>query len=479
MTTRLALKTFAAYCVALLILIFAGSAGASTVVVQGSAVNLRSGAGIEVHVNGRKVEFPDQKPFIVPEVQRTYVPLRFVSEALGADVEWDGAAKAAVVSTDGKNIRMPVGTNIAQVNGVNTPLDAPAMLVDGRTMVPLRFVSEVLGADVDWVAPEGDQPGRVLITARDPDSPSGDHDGSWTLDATESGGRTHLLVKSPVPFEHKVFTLTQPDRLVIDLVGVPAGDSLPGIALRSDAVRQVRTGWLSDNPPTGRVVCDLADGLGLTRYRIEVGPDQRSLRVEVWTVDRVLEDRIIVLDPGHGGSDPGAIGPTGFMEKDFNLPVALETARLLRQEGAEVILTRTTDVQLGATTAEDLEKRSQIANAHQADLFVSIHANAGVSRTSEGTSVYYHAHPENHTDCVKLARALQNSLVRELGRKDLGIFGSNFLVLRNIEMPGALIETAFVSNYDEEQLLAQDWFQKKTAAAIVDGIKAYFKESYQ
>ncbi len=464
MTKRPVLKALALCWVALLMLVCAGAACAS------------GGAGIEVHVNGSRVEFPDQKPFIAPETQRTYVPLRFVSEALGATVHWDGAAKTALVSTDRKSIRMPVNSSVAKVDGAETALDAPALLVDGRTVVPLRFVSEVLGARVDWVPPGGGNAGLVLITTEDdPDEGAQGISGPWTLHAKESDGRTQLRIESPVPFEYNIFTLARPDRLVIDLVGV-SGTDIPGdIELGSEAVERIRTGF-SENPPTGRVVCDLADGLGFTRYRIKTGADRRSLSVEIWTVESVLEDRVIVLDPGHGGADPGAIGPSGLQEKEVNLSVAHKTARLLRQEGVEVILTRTGDVRLGEVQREDLEARSRIANSHQADLFISIHSNASVSPSHQGTSVYYHAHPVNGAENVKLARALQDSLVRELGRKDLGVFGCNFYVLRNTKMPGVLVEIAFMSNYEEEQLLAQDWFREKAAAAIVNGIKAYWGE---
>lgn len=468
MTKRSVLKAFALCWMALLMLLCAGAAGAS------------AGAGIEVHVNGNKVGFPDQKPFIAPEAQRTYVPLRFVSEALGAIVHWDGAAKTALVSTDQKSISMPVNSSIAKVDGADTPLDAPALLVRGRTMVPLRFVSEVLGAQVNWVAPDGSGPGKVLITiaddpAEDDDPAEGDEeipDGPWTLSADESNGRTALRIESPVPFDYNVFTLARPDRLVIDLAGVSA-DIPADIELDSEAVSRVRTGF-TDNPPTGRVVCDLAGGLGFTRYRVEAGADRRSLQLEIWTVESVLDDRVIVLDPGHGGADPGAIGPSGLQEKDVNLSVAQKTARLLRQEGAEVILTRTGDVRLGEVQREDLEARCRIANNHQADLFVSLHSNASVSPSYQGTSVYYHAHPANSAENVKLARALQDSLVRSLGRNDLGVYSCNFYVLKNTNMPGALVETAFLSNSQEEQLLAQDWFREKTAAAVVEGIKAYW-----
>lgn len=188
-----------------------------------------------------------------------------------------------------------------------------------------------------------------------------------------------------------------------------------------------------------------------------------------------LAGAVVVLDPGHGGADPGASGPTGYTEKEFNLAVALETARLLRAEGAGVILTRDTDIRLGANATEDCGARSRIANEHRAHVFVSIHANANLNRDVQGTSVYYHAHPENHTDCIQLARALQDSLVRALERRDRGLFASNLMVLRGIDMPGALVETAFISNPEEEALLKDPVFQKQAARGITAGIKAYFE----
>lgn len=454
--------------------------GAALLVVCAAVTHAVAGTGIEVHVDGSRVDFPDQKPFVAAQTGRAYVPLRFVSEALGAVVHWDGAAKIALVRTADQDISMPVNSRVARVNGTDTALDAPALLVQGRTVVPLRFVSEVLGAQVDWAPPAGGRPGRVTIITiaegparpgapdREPAPPAT----AWKLQARDADGQTRLHIESPVPFTHKVFTMTGPDRLVIDLAG--AGSGVPaGVELGSAAVQRVRTGF-SANPPTGRVVCDLAAGLGCTRYRVEAGADRRSLEVRVWTVDNPLQDRTIVLDPGHGGADPGATGPGGLREKDVNLDVAWKTAGLLRGEGVRVVMTRSGDERLGVTSSQDLAARTRIANSSGADLFISIHSNASVSPASNGTSVYYHAHPVHNAENLKLARAVQASLVRNLGRRNLGALSCNFYVLRNTNMPGVLVEMAFVSNPEEEQLLGQDWFRAQAAAAIVEGIRNYY-----
>ena len=125
---------------------------------------------IDVYVNSHQVAFPDQKPFIDTGANRTYVPLRFVSEALGAEVNWDGAKQTAVVVRGGKTVNMQIGSTEPTVDGKATTIDAPAILMNGRTVVPLRFVSEVLGAQVKWEAPVGGGNGKVLII--DPTAPA-------------------------------------------------------------------------------------------------------------------------------------------------------------------------------------------------------------------------------------------------------------------------------------------------------------------
>ena len=104
---------------------------------------------IPVIVNGQKVKFPDTEPFINTD-GRTMVPVRFVSERLGADVTWESDTETAVIKYNGKEIRMPIGSNQVSVNGQAVELDTQAELYEGRTMVPLRFVSEVLGSKVEW-----------------------------------------------------------------------------------------------------------------------------------------------------------------------------------------------------------------------------------------------------------------------------------------------------------------------------------------
>lgn len=169
----------------------------------------------------------------------------------------------------------------------------------------------------------------------------------------------------------------------------------------------------------------------------------------------------IVIDPGHGGSDPGAVGPNGFREAHVNLAVALKVAEKLRKAGVEVKLTRTSDVFI------DLQPRCDIANSFGADYFVSIHCNSAGTPEAKGTETY----------CYKfggqgeiLAKAIQTELIAATGRANRGVKTANYYVLRRTNMPAVLTELAFISNPEEERLLGSPDYQEKCATAIARGI---------
>ena len=169
----------------------------------------------------------------------------------------------------------------------------------------------------------------------------------------------------------------------------------------------------------------------------------------------------IVIDPGHGGKDPGAVGPSGIKEANINLQVALMVAEKLQKAGLSVKLTRTTD------TFVDLQPRCDIANSFGADYFVSIHCNSAGTPEAKGTETY----------CYKfggkgeiLAKAIQAELIAATGRANRGVKTANFYVLRQTNMPAALTELAFISNPEEERLLGSPDYQEKCATAIAGGI---------
>ncbi len=186
-----------------------------------------------------------------------------------------------------------------------------------------------------------------------------------------------------------------------------------------------------------------------------------------------LTGQTIVVDPGHGSPDPGAIGPRGTKEKDNNLAIAQKLATLLRSAGAIVYLTRTGDG--SPDKNNDLWSRVDIANGLNATLFISIHSNGGPA-LAHGTETYYsNSFNEFHTEIEsrKLANSIQDKLVKNLGLTNRGVKDGNFTVLNHTKMPAVLVEVAFISNPTEEQLLANDSFRQKAATGIYQGILAY------
>ena len=187
-----------------------------------------------------------------------------------------------------------------------------------------------------------------------------------------------------------------------------------------------------------------------------------------------IKDKIITLDPGHGGSDPGAIGASGLKEKQITLEISMRVKELLEKEGAKVFMTRTTDKDVYAPNASDraeLQARVNVAEKHNSDLFLSLHINSSVNKSVGGFSSYYYPKTDND---LKIAKAIQDKFAKNFGVDNLGVRQANFYVVKRCSMPATLLEMCFISNPKEEKLMKSKWFQKKTARLIVEGVKKYF-----
>ncbi len=174
---------------------------------------------------------------------------------------------------------------------------------------------------------------------------------------------------------------------------------------------------------------------------------------------------LVVLDPGHGGRDPGAIGIGGLREVDVVLPISLEVARILEQQGMSVILTRDRDYFV------TLEGRTQMANQARADAFVSIHANAVDGQRPEvnGVETYYYSSGR------RLAELIQRSILRSVPSRDRGVRQARFYVLRYAAMPSVLVEVGFVTGATDAHYLRQPAYRSQMAQAIARGILEYMQ----
>ena len=186
----------------------------------------------------------------------------------------------------------------------------------------------------------------------------------------------------------------------------------------------------------------------------------------------------IAIDPGHGGSDTGAIGPTGVTEKSIALRIAKRLKVLLEEQGAEVIMTRTQDTEVSpkganATDVEELQARCDIANRNNADIFLSIHLDAFSAPEAHGTTGYYYE--KGSANSKRLADAIKRNVLRRIGTFDRGTKPCSFYVCAHTDMPATLLETAFVSNPREEQMMNSEEGVENAAQGIAAGIAEYFR----
>ena len=189
-----------------------------------------------------------------------------------------------------------------------------------------------------------------------------------------------------------------------------------------------------------------------------------------------LFGKIIYLDPGHGGLDPGTVYKDIY-EKDINLDICIKLQKELESKGATVYLTRYDDYDLSSPKARmrknnDLNNRVRLINDSKADLYISIHLNSINSNSWHGAQVFFDDDNEKNKE---FATIMQNELKKDLGtdRKIEEI--SNMLLNRKVIIPGALIEVGFLSNDNERYLLRQDDYQLKIAKAVTKGVLRYFE----
>lgn len=338
------------------------------------------------------------------------------------------------------------------------------------------------------------------------------------------GGR--LIFDLNQSLNYKVFSLSKPDRVVIDFKKTRLVTRLKSLDLSKSPIKRIRSGKRNENDL--RIVLDMKEAISPKSallkpnseygYRLVLDLDRvvkkshGALTSRLGqSADKPLRDIIIAIDAGHGGEDPGAHGRQGTKEKEVVLKIARELKRIFdRQEGMKGVLVRSGDYYLG------LRERMTIARQHQADFFVSIHADAFKDPRAKGSSVYslssrgasseaarwlavkankadliggvQLANKENVVASVLLdmaqsatqqaSRQIAKNILHEL--KSVGkvhsksVQNASFMVLKSPDIPSVLVETAYISNPAEEQKLRTPVYRKVIAGAIFDGIARYF-----
>lgn len=196
--------------------------------------------------------------------------------------------------------------------------------------------------------------------------------------------------------------------------------------------------------------------------------------------DKEENKKTILLDPGHGGIDPGKVSVTGTNEKEINLEIAKKVEKLLTDHGYEVIMTREDDNGLYKDSdtnkkAADMKKRCLMAEENNADILVSIHQNSYQSEGVKGAQVFYYSNSE---EGKKLAKAIQKGFkeILDTGNGREAKANDSYYILLNVKCPAVIAECGFLSNYEEAQLLEKEKYQEKVAEAIVSGVDDYFEK---
>ncbi len=304
--------------------------------------------------------------------------------------------------------------------------------------------------------------------------------------------------------DYNVFWLPDPYRLVVDISGEkPRPSRAPEALVAAEPTPRVISPARTDTTSPGSP--EPATAASSERAEVDLPPPPRADGEHSLAQQLGLEARRVIIDPGHGGHDPGTMSKKGLREKDLVLDISTRVAALLEDEGFEVLMTRTQDVFI------PLEERTAIANSKGADLFVSIHVNASRSSKPRGIETYYLnlattpdaaevAARENASTTRRLSelndllqKVMNNSKIdesKELARhvqgtmatnlfestkdsRNRGIKAAPFYVLLGARVPSVLVEVAYLSNRKDEELLKSAAYRKKIAESIAKGVRSY------
>ena len=472
---------------------------------------------ISLVINNKKVEC--EVPPVISN-DRTLVPVRVLFEHYDAKVSWNGELRQVMVISGTTVMIFNIDSKIVYLNGAAYTLDAPPVIINDRTLVPVRFISEKLGYTVGWdsatrtVSVSKPKETTSSVTITKPSSKNEDKNKIElsSIKVNEKSDYSEIMVTLSQKLAPKVMTLKEPHRLIFDFYGAKCLIDDGNHKFKSDVL--VETRWAIHDEFTRIVVETKEECTYKINYisgkncKISVFAKDDSKKDDEKTPsgdssDKTNEENssssaekekpvivysgtpVVVIDPGHGGYDPGAVGKDDegndiLFEKDVCLDISKRVKSILSQNGVGVIMTRTTDVAFGEDELNDLLARCDIANNSEACLFVSIHNNAFTNNKANGVCVLYSGlEPASDYGITgkEFAQNIQNELVDATGLYDRGIVESpGIVVLKKTLMPAVLVECAFITCPTDRAHLESDSGKQKIAQAISDGILASLKQ---
>lgn len=359
---------------------------------------------------------------------RTFIPIREVTENLGATVSWDNKLKSATVNYGDKNLVLQINSNVVYLNGKKQKIDKNSVprfanysqpRKESKTMVPIRFISETLGYDVDW----DQKTSTVFIKTIKVDK----------IDAEEKE-----LIKDSKPVKESYGNKNN------EFISKNEKKEMNKIEKKSDK--------------------EIYKAAGLDVDDIK---KERKITKTIKAKGKVS----ILIDPGHGGKDPGASAASGLQEKE----ITLELSRLLRDKFAN------DDLEIEMTRDKDeyvkLLDRAGQANEEDFEIFVSIHVNSSDNRDASGIEVLY-ANEKNveikEAEQRHLAKEILDAIIKETGAKSRGVKNRpDLIVLNKTKCVSALVEVGFLSNPQEYDKLTEDQYLDSLATGIYKGVKSY------
>ena len=452
----------------------------------GTMVSFAGSGSIQVKLDGTDI-VSDSPPAIVDG--RTLIPARALFEALGGTVNWNEASREVDVSIGDVNIKLKINSGKAYINGTEKTLDVPARIMENRTMIPVRFVSEAAGCQVSW-----DEKNRIVDILSPEKAEEDDLTVIHSIELSRQEDRIIIDADREIT-DFTSFNMTDPSRLVLDIKNARLDREDGAISTGDNPYfKSIRYSQYTKN--SVRIVADLtsfssgtvsrADSRRTAYMTFEVNepeipgevmePDESISEEDQEILDRYglspvaaeAKRKLVVIDPGHGGTDTGSRGYENgaavLNEKDVNLDVALKLQSMLEAAGVRLYMIRMEDVTI------PLYDRQDTANFLCASMYVAIHNNSYTTSTPSGTEVHYHGKddpPLEGISAMELAENLQNTLTANLGLADRGAKVSPKLaVLRRTVMPAVIIEGAFLSNPGDLNYMKTDDFREKYAMSV-------------
>lgn len=297
----------------------------------------------------------------------------------------------------------------------------------------------------------------------------------------QSARRLDIFLATSGPVKYQTSILRDPDRLIVDLSNAALTREFPDIPVGNDILHWVRAEQATESRV--RLTMNLTRIVG---FDVQQDKSGKKLVISLALpkgAGGLLAGRTIVIDPGHGGKDTGALGCAGCCEKDSNLEIAMRLKKALEDAGVVALLTRKTDVAVDTNKKLDLQKRADFAARHSADLFISIHGNSiSGPRCPSGIMTFYHGHDFSGN---ALANSVHTEAVKAWGvpdllaRSDYVLYRTGLGVLRRASedygIPAILIELGYVINPGDMAKRNDPAYLKKGVDAIVRGIRAYFE----